>query len=104
MPIPVVPFVRFFNVFAGPFTLVVHLFTGVLTKRVTVLILAYLVFVSTDVKPTLGKALAITSILFGVFVGTLRLLITFVRTCIFAVLSTIFVNLTRRRRGRGTIG
>lgn len=64
------------------------------------------VFVATGVKPLVGNSVKFITITFKVFVATLRLLITFVRTCMFAVLSTIFVKLSHARRvhRRGRVG
>lgn len=95
VPVPMMPFIEFFGIFTKPFALMIRLFANMLAGHMAMLVLTCLIFISASMGPALNGTLTVASVLFNIFMNALELLVAFIQSYVFTMLSAVFIGLAQ---------
>jgi len=95
LPVPFMPLIELVGVFSKPFALMIRLFANMMGGHAAILALVSLVFITVSMGPAVNTSMTVVSVLFTVFMGFIELLVAFIQAYVFAMLSAVFIGLSR---------
>jgi F-type H+-transporting ATPase subunit a len=93
IPIPLMPFVEIMGVFTKPFVLMVRLFANITAGHIIALGFYSLIFIFGEKSIYAGFGVSIISIVFTIFMSLLELLVAFIQTYVFTLLSALYIGM-----------
>lgn len=94
-PVPFMPLIELFGIFSKPFALMIRLFANMMGGHSALLALVSLVFITVSMGPLINGTMTVVSVLFTVFMNFIELLVAFIQAYVFAMLSAVFIGLSR---------
>lgn len=95
VPIPLMPVVEIVGTLTKPFALMIRLFANMMAGHSIVLGLTVLIFVTADLSFAIHSSMTVLSIIFTVFIDLVELLIAYIQSYVFTLLSAVFIGLAR---------
>ena len=95
VPIPLMPVVEIVGTLTKPFALMIRLFANMMAGHSIVLGLTVLIFVTADLGFAINSSMTVLSIIFTVFIDLVELLIAYIQSYVFTLLSAVFIGLAR---------
>ena len=95
VPVPFMPLIELVGVFSKPFALMIRLFANMMGGHSAILALISLVFITVSMGPIVNGTMTVVSVLFTIFMGFIELLVAFIQSYVFAMLSAVFIGLSR---------
>lgn len=95
LPIPLMPLVEMLGILTKPFALLVRLFANITAGHIVKLGFVSLIFIFSNVQPSVGFAVTPFSVLLGVFISMLELLVAFIQAFVFTLLSALFFGMSQ---------
>lgn len=92
-PLPIMPIVEFIGIFTKPFVLMVRLFANITAGHIIILGFISLIFIFGEMSPALGFGISPVSIFFYLFMGLLELIVAFIQTFVFTLLTALFMGM-----------
>lgn len=92
---PIMIPIEFIGVFTKPFSLTIRLFANIMAGHIIILALNGTIFVTWQLGPQMGAPMTVVSVLFSIFMNCLELLVAFVQTYVFTILTANFVALAQ---------
>jgi F-type H+-transporting ATPase subunit a len=89
---PVLVLVEFLSVFIKPFALIIRLFANMVAGHIIIICLISLIFIFAEIKPAVGFAASPVSVAFTVFIYFIEVLVAFLQSFIFTVLTAVFIG------------
>jgi F-type H+-transporting ATPase subunit a len=93
IPIPIMPVIEFVGLLTKPFVLMIRLFANIMAGHIIVLGFLALIFIFGAMKPYLGIAVSPVSVFFYIFMGLLELLVAFIQSFIFTILTALYIGM-----------
>jgi F-type H+-transporting ATPase subunit a len=93
LPIPIMPVIELFGLITKPFVLMIRLFANIMAGHIVVLGFLALIFIFGAIKPYLGIAISPVSVFFYIFMGLLELLVAFIQSYIFTILTALYIGM-----------
>ena len=97
LPVPLMPFLEFIEIFTKPFSLCVRLFANITAGHVIMLAFVCIIFIFGANSPISGYGFSVVSILFGVFMFLVECLVAFIQAYVFTFLSAIYIGMAREK-------
>ena len=95
-PLPIMQTIEIFGMFTKPFSLMVRLFANIMAGHAMILGLVSVIFVTAKLGPVINGSMTVVTMLFGVFMNCLELLVAFIQSYVFTMLSSVFIGLSRQ--------
>jgi F-type H+-transporting ATPase subunit a len=92
-PLPIMPVIEFVGLFTKPFVLMIRLCANIMAGHIITLGFLALIFVFGAMKPFLGIAVSPVSVFFYIFMGLLELLVAFIQSFIFTILTALYIGM-----------
>lgn len=92
-PIPIIPTVELLGVFTKPLVLMIRLFANITAGHTIVLGLISLIFIFGRVHIAAGLGISVVSTLFTIFIDVLELLVAFIQSYVFTLLSALYIGM-----------
>lgn len=92
-PIPLMPIVELSGLIIKPFVLMVRLFANILAGHIILMAFVTLIFIFGAINIYLGYGVSIVAVLFSVFFSLLELLVAFIQSYVFTLLSAIYIGM-----------
>lgn len=89
---PILVLVEFLSVFIKPFALIIRLFANMVAGHIIIICLISLIFIFAQIKPAVGFAASPVSVAFTVFIYFIEVLVAFLQSFIFTVLTAVFIG------------
>jgi len=89
---PILVLVEFLSVFIKPFALIIRLFANMVAGHIIIICLISLIFIFAQIKPAMGFVASPVSIAFTVFIYFIEILVAFLQSFIFTVLTAVFIG------------
>lgn len=93
VPIPIMPIVEAMGIFTKPFVLMIRLFANITAGHIIILGFISLIFIFGGMNPFVGFAVSPLSIIFYLFMGMLELVVAFVQSYLFALLTSMYIGM-----------
>ena len=93
IPIPIMPIVEAMGIFTKPFVLMIRLFANITAGHIIILGFISLIFIFGGMNPMVGFAVSPLSIIFYLFMGMLELVVAFVQSYLFALLTSMYIGM-----------
>ncbi|HPE39573.1 MAG TPA: F0F1 ATP synthase subunit A [Bacteroidales bacterium] len=93
IPIPIMPIVEAMGIFTKPFVLMVRLFANITAGHIIILGFISLIFIFGAMNPYVGLAVSPLSLVFYLFMGLLELVVAFVQSYLFALLTAMYIGM-----------
>lgn len=93
IPIPIMPIVEAMGIFTKPFVLMIRLFANITAGHIIILGFISLIFIFGGMNPMVGFAVSPLSIVFYLFMGMLELVVAFVQSYLFALLTSMYIGM-----------
>jgi F-type H+-transporting ATPase subunit a len=94
-PIPLIPVIEFVGIFTKPFALMIRLFANMMAGHAIALALTCLIFVVASKALGLLIGMTTLSVLLSVFMMCLEVLVCFIQSMVFTMLSATFIGLAK---------
>ncbi|MCL2167871.1 MAG: F0F1 ATP synthase subunit A [Lentimicrobiaceae bacterium] len=92
-PLPIIPLIEFVGVFTKPFVLLIRLCANIMAGHIIILGFLALIFIFGAMQPMLGVVVSPVSIFFYIFMGLLELLVAFIQSFIFTLLTALYIGM-----------
>ena len=92
-PLPIMPVVEAMGIFTKPFVLMVRLFANNTAGHIIILGFISLIFIFGAMNPVVGFAVSPLSLVFYLFMGMLELVVAFVQSYLFALLTSMYIGM-----------
>lgn len=92
-PLPIMPIVEAMGIFTKPFVLMVRLFANITAGHIIILGFISLIFIFGAMNPIVGFAVSPLSLIFYLFMGMLELVVAFVQSYLFALLTSMYIGM-----------
>ncbi len=96
-PLPLMPLIELFGIFTKPFALTVRLFANILAGHFIILAITSIIFVTAAMGPAISGSMTVLSVAFSVFMNSLELLVAFIQSYVFTMLSAVFIGMSRAK-------
>lgn len=96
-PIPLIPFIEFIGIFTKPFALMIRLFANMMAGHAIALALTCIIFLVVSDGIAMIVGMSFVSVLMSVFMMCLELLVCFIQSMVFTMLSATFIGLARAK-------
>ena len=96
-PIPLIPFIEFIGIFTKPFALMIRLFANMMAGHAIALALTCIIFLVVSDGIAMIVGMSLVSVLMSVFMMCLELLVCFIQSMVFTMLSATFIGLARAK-------
>jgi F-type H+-transporting ATPase subunit a len=93
LPIPIMPIVEAMGIFTKPFVLMVRLFANITAGHIIILGFISLIFIFGEMNMYVGYAVSPLSLVFYLFMGMLELVVAFVQSYLFALLTSMYIGM-----------
>ncbi|MCL1850608.1 MAG: F0F1 ATP synthase subunit A [Bacteroidetes bacterium] len=97
LPIPIMPVIELFGLITKPFVLMIRLFANIMAGHIVVLGFLALIFIFGAITPYLGIAVSPVSVFFYIFMGLLELLVAFIQSYIFTILTALYIGMAMEK-------
>jgi F-type H+-transporting ATPase subunit a len=94
-PVPIIPVIEFVGIFTKPFALMIRLFANMMAGHAIALALTCLIFVVASKTVGILLSMSIMSVLLSIFMMCLEVLVCFIQSMVFTMLSATFIGLAR---------
>jgi F-type H+-transporting ATPase subunit a len=96
IPVPLLPTIELVGVLTKPVVLAIRLFANILGGHIIVIGIISLIFImGQNVAPAAGYGFSIVSIFFYLFMGLLEMIVAFVQSLVFTLLSAMYIGMAR---------
>ena len=92
---PLMALIESFSALVKPVSLSIRLFANMLAGHIQILCMVCIIFIMAKYGGVLLGGMSVISVLFGIFLDTLEMLISFIQAYIFTMLSSIYIGLAR---------
>ena len=96
-PVPLIPFIEFIGIFTKPFALMIRLFANMMAGHAIALALTCIIFLVVSDGIAMIVGMSFVSVLMSVFMMCLELLVCFIQSMVFTMLSATFIGLARAK-------
>lgn len=96
-PVPLIPFIEFIGIFTKPFALMIRLFANMMAGHAIALALTCIIFLVVANGMVMIVGMSIVSVVMSVFMMCLELLVCFIQSMVFIMLSATFIGLARAK-------
>ena len=96
-PIPLIPLIEFIGIFTKPFALMIRLFANMMAGHAIALALTCIIFLVATKALAVAIGMTAVSVLMSVFMMCLELLVCFIQSMVFTMLSATFIGLARAK-------
>lgn len=96
-PVPLIPFIEFIGIFTKPFALMIRLFANMMAGHAIALALTCIIFLVVADGMAMIVGMSIVSVVMSVFMMCLELLVCFIQSMVFTMLSATFIGLARAK-------
>lgn len=93
IPIPIMPIVEAMGIFTKPFVLMIRLFANITAGHIIILGFISLIFIFGEMNPYVGYGVSLLSLVFYLFMGLLELVVGFVQSYLFALLTAMYIGM-----------
>jgi F-type H+-transporting ATPase subunit a len=94
-PVPLLPVIEFVGILTKPFALMIRLFANMMAGHAIALALTCMIFVVASKAIGLLIGMTVMSVLLSVFMMCLEVLVCFIQSMVFTMLSATFIGLAR---------
>ncbi len=94
---PLIPLIEFVGIFTKPFALMIRLFANMMAGHAIALSLTSIIFVVASMGIGIAIGMSALSVLMSIFMMCLELLVCFIQSMVFTMLSSIFIGLARAK-------
>ena len=94
-PLPLMPVVELFGLFAKPFALMIRLFANMLAGHAVLIGLCCIIFITASLGLALNSILSFVAVLIMIFMSFIELLVAFIQAYVFTLLSAVFISLSQ---------
>ncbi|EGN55652.1 ATP synthase subunit a [Hallella multisaccharivorax DSM 17128] len=94
---PLIPLIEFVGIFTKPFALMIRLFANMMAGHAIALSLTCIIFVVASMGVGIAVGMSSLSILMSIFMMCLELLVCFIQSMVFTMLSATFIGLARSK-------
>src|SRR5574344_2019594 len=94
-PVPLLPVIEFVGILTKPFALMIRLFANMMAGHAIALALTCMIFVVASKALSLFIGMPVMSVLLSVFMLCLEVLVCFIQSMVFTMLSATFIGLAR---------
>ena len=94
-PVPLIPVIEFVGIFTKPFALMIRLFANMMAGHAIALALTCLIFAVASRALGLLIGMTTLSVLLSIFMMCLEVLVCFIQSMVFTMLSATFIGLSR---------
>lgn len=94
-PIPLIPLIEFIGIFTKPFALMIRLFANMMAGHAIALALTGIIFLVASKAVAVAVGMSTLSVLLSVFMMCLEVLVCFIQSMVFTMLSATFIGLAR---------
>lgn len=92
---PLIPLIEFVGIFTKPFALMIRLFANMMAGHAIALSLTSIIFVVASMGVGVAVGMSSLSVLMSIFMMCLELLVCFIQSMVFTMLSATFIGLAR---------
>ena len=92
---PLIPIIEFVGIFTKPFALMIRLFANMMAGHAIALSLTSIIFVVASMGLGVAVGMSSLSVLMSIFMMCLELLVCFIQSMVFTMLSATFIGLAR---------
>ena len=92
---PLIPLIEFVGIFTKPFALMIRLFANMMAGHAIALSLTSIIFVVASMGLGVAVGMSSLSVLMSIFMMCLELLVCFIQSMVFTMLSATFIGLAR---------
>ena len=96
-PVPLITFIEFIGIFTKPFALMIRLFANMMAGHAIALALTCIIFLVVANGMVMIVGMSIVSVVMSVFMMCLELLVCFIQSKVFTMLSATFIGLARAK-------
>ena len=93
LPFPLMPIVELLGVFTKPFVLTIRLFANITAGHIVALAFYCLIFIFAEFSSVASVGVSIISVSFTIFMSIHELLVAFIQTYVFTLLSAIYFSM-----------
>lgn len=93
--IPIMPIIEFVGIFTKPFALMIRLFANMMAGHAIILSLTCIIFIVGSMSIGVFLGMSAMSVLMSIFMMMLELLVCFIQSMVFTMLSATFIGLAR---------
>jgi len=93
LPVPLMPIVEIIGIITKPFVLMVRLFANMTAGHIIILGFISIIFIFGQISSALGIGVGIPTLLFMIFMNLLELLVAFIQSYVFTLLSALYIGL-----------
>lgn len=94
-PIPLIPLIEFIGIFTKPFALMIRLFANMMAGHAIALALTGIIFLVASKAVAVFVGMSALSVLLSIFMMCLEVLVCFIQSMVFTMLSATFIGLAR---------
>ncbi|MBQ5582823.1 MAG: F0F1 ATP synthase subunit A [Bacteroidales bacterium] len=95
--IPIMPLIEVVGTITKPFSLMIRLFANILAGHIMILSVIGIIFITAKMGAVLNGSLTFVSVLFGVFLSCLEVLVAFIQSYVFTMLSAVFIGMAQQK-------
>lgn len=93
LPIPLMPFIEFTQIFVKPLVLAIRLFANILAGHIVALGFLSLIFIFGSIHIAAGYGISVISIALTIFLTFLEILVAFIQAYVFTMLSALYFGM-----------
>ena len=94
-PAPIIPLIEFVGIFTKPFALMIRLFANMMAGHAIALALTCIIFLVATKAVAVFVGMTAVSVLMSIFMMCLEVLVCFIQSMVFTMLSATFIGLAR---------
>ncbi len=94
-PAPIIPLIEFVGIFTKPFALMIRLFANIMAGHAIALALTCIIFLVATKAVAVFVGMTAVSVLMSIFMMCLEVLVCFIQSMVFTMLSATFIGLAR---------
>lgn len=94
-PVPLIPLIEFVGIFTKPFALMIRLFANMMAGHAIALALTCIIFLVATKATVVFVGMTTVSVLMSIFMMCLEVLVCFIQSMVFTMLSATFIGLAR---------
>lgn len=96
-PVPLIPLIEFIGIFTKPFALMIRLFANMMAGHAIALALTCIIFLVATKAMAVAVGMTAVSVLMSIFMMCLEVLVCFIQSMVFTMLSATFIGLARAK-------
>ena len=94
---PLIPVIEFVGIFTKPFALMIRLFANMMAGHAIAISLSCIIFVVARMGIGIAIGMSALSVVMSIFMMCLELLVCFIQSMVFTMLSSIFIGLAKAK-------